>query len=117
MTALLIILALVLVAFYVNDSWRTHERVRQIARRSCEQAGVQLLDGSVVRTRQSIRRRPGGLAWWRQYRFEFATDGASRHVGEISLDGRRLRQVTLDLPDDGRLVDGDGGAGHRGPER
>ncbi|WP_019572126.1 MULTISPECIES: DUF3301 domain-containing protein [unclassified Thioalkalivibrio] len=117
MTPLLIILALVLVAFYVNDSWRTHERVRRIARRSCEQAGVQFLDGSVVRTRQAIRRQPGGLAWRRQYRFEFAIDGSSRHVGEISLDGRRLRQVTLDLPDDGRLVEGNDNVGHRTPER
>jgi len=106
----MILFALALVVFYLNDSWRAHERVRRVARRSCEQAGVQLLDGSVVRTRQRLAWRSGGPAIQRRYRFEFATDGASRHVGEISLDGRRLRQVTLDLPENGRVVEGDPGS-------
>lgn len=112
----MILFALALVVFYLNDSWRAHERVRRIARRSCEQAGVQLLDGSVVRTWQRLAWRSAGPAIQRRYRFEFATDGASRHVGEISLDGRRLRQVTLDLPQNGRVLDGEPGTADRGGE-
>ncbi|MGM0553207.1 MAG: DUF3301 domain-containing protein [Pseudomonadota bacterium] len=105
MTGLIIILALALAAAYVNDSWRAHEHARGIARRACQQAGVQLLDGSVVRSGQRPARRDGHLAIERRYRFEFATDGASRHPGEISLHGRRLRHVSLDWPE-GRVVDG-----------
>lgn len=110
MTGLIIILALALIAAYVNDSWRANERARGVARRACQQAGVQLLDGSVVRAAQRPARRDGHLAIERRYRFEFATDGASRHAGEVSLHGRRLRHVSLDWPE-GRVVEGREAAG------
>ena len=106
MTGLIIILALALVAFYVNDTWRANERARRVGRQACERAGVQLLDATVVRTGQRLLWGERGLALQRHYRFEFSADGAGRHPGEISLEGRQLKRVTLDWPDGGREFQG-----------
>jgi hypothetical protein len=106
MTGLFVILAIVLVVLYFNDAWRSLERVRNVARGVCTRAGVQFLDSSVIQT--GIRVERGGnalLALVRTYRFEFATDGHKRHVGEITLHGRRVRVVSMDLPEGGRVLD------------
>ncbi len=105
MTGLFVILALVLAVLYFNDAWRSLERVRNVARDVCARAGVQFLDSSVVQTGVRVERGDSGLVLVRRYRFEFATDGSARHVGEISLHGRRVRIASMDLPDGGRLFD------------
>jgi hypothetical protein len=105
MTGLFVILALVLAVVYLNDAWRSLERVRGVAREACERAGVQFLDGSVVQSGVRVERVRGRLVLVRRYRFEFATDGRTRHTGEISISGRRLRTVSMDLPEGGRLLD------------
>lgn len=108
MTGLFVILAIVLVVLYFNDAWRSLERARTIARDVCARAEVQFLDSSVVQTGVRIER--GGrwvLMPARTYRFEFATDGDSRHAGQITLRGRRARVVSMDLPDGGRVLDGE----------
>jgi hypothetical protein len=106
MKGLMIILALALLAWYVNDTWRAGERARRAGRQACERAGVQLLDATVVRTGQRLVWLQRGPALQRRYRFEFSADGARRHSGEISLEGQRLRRVTLDWPDGGREFQG-----------
>ncbi len=106
MTGLIIIISITLIGFYVNDTWRANERARRVGRQACERAGVQLLDATVVRTGQRLVWGDRGLALQRRYRFEFSADGAGRHPGEISLEGRQLKRVTLDWPDGGREFQG-----------
>jgi len=106
MTGLFVILAIVLVVLYFNDAWRSLERVRNVARDVCARAGVQFLDSSVIQTGIRVERGGNvGLTLVRTYRFEFATDGHSRHMGEITLRGRRVRVVSMDLPEGGRVLD------------
>lgn len=106
MTGLIVILAIVLVVLYFNDAWRSLERVRNVARDVCNRAGVQFLDSSVFQTGIRVERGgSAGLVLVRTYRFEFATDGQSRHVGAITLRGRRVRVVSMDLPEGGRVLD------------
>jgi hypothetical protein len=106
MTGLFVILAIVLVVLYFNDAWRSLERVRNVARDVCIRAGVQFLDSSVVQTGIRVERGGrSGLVLARTYRFEFATDGQSRHAGEITLRGRRVRVVSMDLPEGGRVLE------------
>ena len=106
MTGLFVILAIVLVVLYFNDAWRSLERVRNVARGVCTRAGVQFLDSSVIQTGIRVERGgSAGLVLVRTYRFEFATDGQSRHVGEITLRGRKVRVVSMDLPEGGRVLD------------
>lgn len=106
MTGLFVILAIVLVVLYLNDAWRSLERVRSVARDVCIRAGVQFLDSSVIQTGIRVDRGGNaGLLLVRTYRFEFATDGQSRHAGEITLRGRRVHVVSMDLPEGGRVLD------------
>jgi len=105
MTGLFVILALVLAGVYLNDAWRSLERARNLARDLCARAEVQFLDGSVVPAGVRLERTGGRLGLVRRYRFEFATDGAARHRGELSLRGRRTHRVSMDLPQGGRLLD------------
>jgi hypothetical protein len=112
MTGLFVILALVLLALYLNDAWRSLERVRGIARELCAREGVQFLDGSVVAVGVRVERRGGRWALVRRYRFEFATDGSQRHQGEILLGQGRVLGVSLQRPEGGRILDAEpGGAG------
>ncbi|AHE99583.1 DUF3301 domain-containing protein [Thioalkalivibrio paradoxus] len=117
MTGLFVILALVLAVVYFNDAWRSIERARKVARDVCARAGVQFLDGSVVAAGVRPDWSGGRLGLVRRYRFEFATDGNARYTGELSLRGRRVRVVSMDLPDGGRLLDPDSTGPGPGGER
>lgn len=110
MTGLFVILAIVLVVVYLNDAWRSLERVRSVAREVCTRAGVQFLDGSVVPAGVRVERSGAGLTLIRHYRFEFATDGNTRHVGVISMRGRRVRVGSMPLPEGGRVLDAEAAA-------
>ena len=110
MTGLFVILALVLAVLYFNDAWRSLERVRKVARDVCTRAGVQFLDSSVIQTGVRIERGGAGLLLVRRYRFEFATDGSRRHVGEITMRGRRVQIASMELPEGGRVLDAEASA-------
>jgi hypothetical protein len=114
MTGLFVIVALVLLALYLNDSWRSLERARVVARNICARHGVQFLDGSVIRTRLRLARDGGTLVFVRSYRFEFTLDGAHRHSGHLAQRGRRLELVSMDDAQGGRVLDV---AAVRGPEQ
>jgi hypothetical protein len=116
MTGLFVILALVLAVLYFNDAWRSMERVRKVARDVCARAGVQFLDSSIIQTGVRIERGGAGLLLVRRYRFEFATDGSTRHVGEITLRGRRVQVASMELPDGGRLLDVEAAASGSGDQ-
>jgi hypothetical protein len=117
MTGLFVILVVALAAFYLNDAWRSLERARALARELCARVDVQFLDGSVVPAGIRLEKGPGQpLGLVRRYRFEFATDGEARHLGELSLRGRRMHRVSMELPEGGRLLD-DGPPTTRGESR
>lgn len=103
MTGLLLTLLVVALAFYVNDSWRSLERVRQVARDLCAASDLQFLDGSVLRTGIRLERGQRGWQLVRQYQFEFSIDGVSRYVGRLSSRGLRVQVVSLQLPDGGHI--------------
>lgn len=91
----------VLAAFFY---WYNTAAAKEIAvihsRKACNDINVQFLDESVVRYRSALRRgHSGSLCLARYFRFEFTTDGLSRHNGYIALLGKRLQMVDLDLPD------------------
>jgi hypothetical protein len=81
--------------------WLDSMRVREIAclagRRVCEQNGVEFLDETVVLYRQRLRRDDNGrMRVYREYRFEFASDGAWRYQGEIIMLGKQVSQVAME---------------------
>ncbi len=80
--------------------WRTSEAkqiAHRLARRHCEQMGVQFLDDSVVLKRMRPQRhRRGQVVLQRTFCFEFASTGAERYFGEVVLLGYQLRTITLE---------------------
>ena len=90
------LLGLVLVAIYWSDALRSLDNARVAGRRACDDAGVQFLDDSVALTRLRVRRDArGSPGFWREYRFEFSTDGTDRHPGHVIVHGRQTLQLSL----------------------
>ncbi len=90
----LVLLVLVLPAAFWWSSFHAREAAKRAAHRHCEHQGVQFLDDSVALTRLRLRRDvTGRLALYREYRFEFSTDGEDRFAGQIRVIGRRVLGV------------------------
>jgi len=94
----MLILALFLGAgWYWYDAMRAKERARDAGRRRCDEAGVTFLDDTVALTRLRLRRDGDGqLAIYREFQFEFTSDGSVRHGGEISLHGGEIRRIEME---------------------
>ncbi|VAW89243.1 hypothetical protein MNBD_GAMMA17-490 [hydrothermal vent metagenome] len=80
--------------------WRTNELKQiayQVARRRCDESGVQFLDDSVVLSKVRLRRNDEGrIALLCHFSFEFATVGDMRYCGELQFLGRRLSAVEME---------------------
>jgi hypothetical protein len=80
--------------------WRAHVEARGIAfaaaHEACADAGLQLLDGTVVfRSWRAARGGGWRIALYRTYLFDYSDDGASRRQGFVILRGREIDSVGL----------------------
>ena len=100
MNALLWLVPVFLAFFYWFDTAEAKEAAVVHGRKACKDINVQFLDESVVRFDSKVQRGySGSLCFSRHFRFEFTIDGQSRHNGYITLLGKRLQLLELDLPD------------------
>ena len=88
------------IALVVAFWWKT-QGVKQlaftIAKRRCDEVGVQLLDQSIMLKRLRLRRgRSGGLSVVRFFVFEFSASGAERYRGEVEMLGQHLARVEME---------------------
>ncbi len=98
MQEILLITILLAIIAYWWDTTRTNEIAIQSCRRSCESAGVQLLDATVSRQRVWLRRHPhSGIQICRLYTFEYSTDNQNRQYGYIVLLGRQVVESKIDF--------------------
>ena len=69
--------------------------LQQVARAS-QRDDFQLLDQSVHIQRLSLSRDQGGR-WriWRQYRFDYSSDGMERRQGHVIMLGKQLQSVVV----------------------
>jgi len=82
--------------WYWSEAMRAKELARHAGRKRCDEAGVLFLDDTVVLTRLRLRRDDHGrMTLYREYRFEFASDGGTRYGGEIALMGGRVTRVEM----------------------
>ncbi len=97
MYELLIIIALCIALLYWQAGLRSKEVAASAARRECGIHEVQLLDESVQLTKLSMS-RDATDRWrmWREYRFEYATDGEDRYDGRVTLLGPRVIRIALE---------------------
>lgn len=83
--------------WYWWDTVRTQELASKAGKRACQQAGVQILDDTVERKRQWLRRNTTGqIQLCRLYFFEFSSDGSERYQGRIVMFGQTVREVEMD---------------------
>ena len=83
--------------WYWYDAMRAKELAREAGRRRCDEVGVTFLDDTVSLTRLRIRRDGDGrLAIWREFQFEFSSDGSARYGGEIVLFSGRVRHIEME---------------------
>lgn len=97
MYELLVILLFVVIVWYWLDGMRAKEIARQAGRQACEQDGVAFLDDTVVLKKATLRRsRAGHMAIFRQYQFEFSSDGSCRYKGSIEMLSKQVLGLSLE---------------------
>lgn len=85
-----------LLALWWRSSLVARARANAAALAACNEAGAQLLDGTVAfRRLRLIRDRRGRLAFGRNYVFDYSDDGASRRQGFVMLAGDEVELVGL----------------------
>ena len=83
-------------AAYWLQAMGSKERARDAARRACERDQVQFLDDTVALTKVRLRRgESGGIVFYREFRFEFTSDGVYRYPGEVMMLGTRVLRCSL----------------------
>ncbi len=96
MATLLILLLLVLVAWFWLDSMRAREIACGISKEACERMELQFLDGTVaLQGLRAARDAAGHLKLLRTYQFEFTDTGLQRSKGMISLLGIEMVRLVV----------------------
>ena len=83
--------------WYWFHAIRAKELARLAGRRRCEEVGVIFLDDTVMLTRVRLRRdSEGRMRIYREFQFEFTSDGGTRSGGEIALLGGRILYLIME---------------------
>ncbi len=83
--------------FYWSKAMAVKEIAHNAAKQSCKNANVLFLDDSVAAHKARLRRNDyGRVMIYREYNFEFTTDGSQRYHGEIHMLGKHIEHVELD---------------------
>ncbi|MGE0372721.1 MAG: DUF3301 domain-containing protein [Gammaproteobacteria bacterium] len=98
--------------WYWYGAMRVKELAREAGRRRCGEVGVTFLDDTVSLTRLRVRRdQDGQMALYREFQFEFTSDGSARYGGEITLLGGRIQRIEMEpfreIPPDRPAIDVD----------
>lgn len=93
------------IAWFWHTSRTAYEKVLEISNVVCTDLNVQRLDDGVALRRFRLRWTRNGPTLVRIYNFEFSSDGADRHGGEIALVGLRLDWVRIEHPDGDYFID------------
>lgn len=92
----LILLLLALLVWFWWDGLQKREIALVAARLACERSGVQFLDASVALRKLRLRRDSEQRArFYREYSFEYSSEGDDRQPGWVWLLGPRVVGVTL----------------------
>ena len=91
------LLLLIGAVWYWYHAIRAKELARHAGRRRCNDVGVTFLDDTVMLTRLRLRRDSmGRMRIYREFQFEFASDGGIRYGGEIALLGERIISLVME---------------------
>lgn len=95
---LIIVFLFIAVIWYWLNGMRAKEAARKAGHQACDQEGVSFLDDSVVLEKVSLRRNNrGNMAIFRQYQFEFSSDGSCRYKGNLDMLGKQVLHCSLEV--------------------
>ena len=94
---ILLIVTIALLLWFWWDSSGTKEIATRQAKAQCEASEVMFLDDSVALSQLRLRRIPSGsMLFFRQYIFEFCTDGQQRYAGYVEMLGKTVLHTHMD---------------------
>jgi len=97
LTDLFYIMALAIPVWYWLDGMSCKEIAHYAGKKACMEAGVAFLDDSVAMHKVRLRRNESGqIVFYREYYFEFSSDGSQRTHGEVHIMRRRVIATTMD---------------------
>lgn len=100
MNPLVLTIIIALVAWFWASSLRARERALDLSREACASIGVQFLDQTVSFSKLGIGRAADGrITLHRVYNFEFTNDGSHRWLGQVAMQGGRVKAIHLNHPD------------------
>ncbi len=106
MDALLTLLLLFLVVWFLWSGIRAKEIACDAGAAYCERHNVQFLDQTVERRKLRLardsRKNP---CWYRSFHFEFATTGEHRYQGIIETYGHHLKSIDMEPYPDGNTIE------------
>ena len=95
-TSLIPLVLLGLLLWFWQNTLRIRELAVTAARQTCYRQNLQLLDGTVVLHRLSLKRNPAGrITVRRTFLFGYSEDGVERHTGFVIMLGPQIEQVGL----------------------
>ncbi len=89
--------SLLSVIWYWVSGMRAKETASLVGARICKKHDVSFLDQSVAKIKTRVRRNVAGhIVFYREYQFEFTSDGAYRYRGKICLLGNQVVSTEMD---------------------
>ena len=93
-----IVLLLLSVVWYWFDAMKAKEIARHRAGEACKSSNLVFLDETVAISKLWPRRNHlGQMSLYREYQFEFTSDGEFRYQGKITMLGKRVLSVDMDV--------------------
>jgi hypothetical protein len=93
----IIFLILGFLIWFWFDSIGAKEKARSTCREYCKKGNVQFLDDTVALSKLRLRRnRLGRLNVYREFKFEFSSNGDDRYNGKVALLSQFVEKVQMD---------------------
>lgn len=97
MSSLTLLIVIGLLIWFWQASLKSRDIAIQVARTSCRQQELQLLDGTVsLRTIRPYYRNCDDYGLKRTYTFDYSGDGISRQTGCVVLYNNRVVSIVLE---------------------
>ncbi|MDH5444977.1 MAG: DUF3301 domain-containing protein [Gammaproteobacteria bacterium] len=101
---LIALLSLLGVVWFWFNGLQAREITVAAGSRLCQKADVYFLDDSVAQIKIRLQRNNiGHIVFYREYRFEFTSDGAHRYRGKICLMGKQVVATDMEVYRDNRI--------------
>ena len=93
---LVILLLISLLMRYWYDAMRAREAARYASIQACKDSDVSFLDDTVSLKKLRLKKNKyGQLSVYREYQFDFSSDGYSRYQGSIIMYGKYVSNIDL----------------------